>query len=281
MCAPGIHRGISRTQTSPFPRAENRSSASPRHVARGVPGTWPLALGQSASAGAGTRSPRGRRIDWDRLFSRALTPLLLSRPRPGAKVSRGLGAAAVGGRGRTEPSHGCLPRSLPRALARPLPPSPPFPGPGSGLGPFAVRSSAGRMSGSSLPSALALSLLLVSGSLLPGPGAAQNGKRGAGGGPGGGWGKLAAGEGRSGPEEVVEPGEGGRQLESGGLRARDEQMPVGSSKRRWCENRRCLSERWGRPIRAWGVVDLEAPRLGACRSESGRGPQGSRREELA
>nr|KAF6501640.1 neuroplastin [Molossus molossus] len=30
------------------------------------------------------------------------------------------------------------------------------------------------MSGSSLPSALALSLLLVSGSLLPGPGAAQN-----------------------------------------------------------------------------------------------------------
>uniref|UniRef100_A0A8C2P618 Neuroplastin n=3 Tax=Caprinae TaxID=9963 RepID=A0A8C2P618_CAPHI len=100
---------------------------------------------------------------------------LLSRPRPGAKVSRGLGAAAVGGgRGRTEPCHGCLPRSLPRALARPLPPSPPFPGPGSGPGPFAVPSSAGRMSGSSLPSALALSLLLVSGSLLPGPGAAQN-----------------------------------------------------------------------------------------------------------
>uniref|UniRef100_H3BKY2 Neuroplastin n=1 Tax=Mus musculus TaxID=10090 RepID=H3BKY2_MOUSE len=31
------------------------------------------------------------------------------------------------------------------------------------------------MSGSSLPGALALSLLLVSGSLLPGPGAAQNG----------------------------------------------------------------------------------------------------------
>uniref|UniRef100_A0A8B9YCC0 Neuroplastin n=1 Tax=Bos mutus grunniens TaxID=30521 RepID=A0A8B9YCC0_BOSMU len=100
---------------------------------------------------------------------------LLSRPRPGAKVSRGLGAAAVGGgRGRTEPCHGCLPRSLPRSLARPLPPSPPFPGPGSGPGPFAVPSSAGRMSGSSLPSALALSLLLVSGSLLPGPGAAQN-----------------------------------------------------------------------------------------------------------
>lgn len=48
------------------------------------------------------------------------------------------------------------------------------------------------MSGSSLPSALALSLLLVSGSLLPGPGAAQNGKRGAGGGSGGGCGAPAA-----------------------------------------------------------------------------------------
>lgn len=47
------------------------------------------------------------------------------------------------------------------------------------------------MSGPSLPSALALSLLLVSGSLLPGPVAAQNGKQGAGGGPGGGCGMFA------------------------------------------------------------------------------------------
>lgn len=78
-----------------------------------------------------------------------------------------------GGRRRTakdgaEPQ---LPPSLTPSRARPPPPSlPSLPGPG----PFASRSSAGRMSGSSLPSGLALSLLLVSGSLLPGPGAAQN-----------------------------------------------------------------------------------------------------------
>lgn len=90
-----------------------------------------LALGQSASAGAGTLG--------EGFFSRALLPAPLGRPRPPAEVSRGLDAAAVGGgRGRTELGRGCLPRSLPRALARPLPPSPPFPGPGPG--PFAARS---------------------------------------------------------------------------------------------------------------------------------------------
>lgn len=149
------------------------------------------------------RSPRGGSTSSDRLFSRALPPSVLCRPRHGAKVSRALGAAAVGGgRRRTELSCCYLPRSLLGALVRPLPPSPPFPGPGSVPGPFALRCSIERMSGSSLPSALALSLLLVSGSLLPGPGAAQNGKPGAGGGPG--------------PEVVPERGEGsGRERQRG------------------------------------------------------------------
>lgn len=70
-----------------------------------------------------------------------------------------------------------------------------------------------------------------------------------------------AGGSRPGPKEVAELGERGPS-ESEGLRTREEQMPVGSSKRRGCENRRRLSERWGRPIRARGVADLEAPRLG-------------------
>lgn len=155
-----------------------------------------LELGQSASAGAGTPSPRGGSSSGGRFFSRVLPLSLLSRPRLGVRVSRGLGAAAVGGgRGRTERSHRHLPRSLPRAFTRPLPPSLPFPGPGA----FAFRSSAERMLGSSLPSALALSLLLVSGSLLPGPGVAQNGKRGAGGG-------LGPEEGLVGESQGLRPG---------------------------------------------------------------------------
>lgn len=186
--------------------------------------TWPespwhvtyLELGQSTSAGAGTQSPRGGSTTSDRLFSRALPPSLLCRPRHGAKVSRALGAAAVGGRGRTELSHCYLPRSLLRALVRPLPPSPPLPGPGPVPSPFALRCSAERMSGSSLPSTLALSLLLVSGSLLPGPGAAQNGKQDAGGGPGPRWcrskGKGAAG--RGGGAAAPRGGEAGRELEA-------------------------------------------------------------------
>lgn len=104
--------------------APSRGQKRPLHVTS-------LALGQSASAGAGTSG--------EGLFSRALPQELLDRPRPPVEVSRGLGAAAVGGgRGRTELGRGSLPRSLPRALARPLPPSPPFPGPGPG--PFAARS---------------------------------------------------------------------------------------------------------------------------------------------
>ncbi|XP_016057083.1 PREDICTED: neuroplastin isoform X3 [Miniopterus natalensis] len=84
-----------------------------------------------------------------------------------------------GGRRRTgkDGAVPLLPPSHTPSCARPPPPSLPSlpqPGPGSGPGPFALRSSAERMSGSSLPSALVLSLLLVSGSLLPGPGAAQN-----------------------------------------------------------------------------------------------------------
>lgn len=86
---------------------------SPR-PSRGQKCLWHLIypeLGQSPSAGAVTPGPRGGRIWPGRVFSRCLLLSPLCRPRPGAKVSRGLGAAAVGGgRGRTEPSHGCLPR---------------------------------------------------------------------------------------------------------------------------------------------------------------------------
>lgn len=244
-----VYWGNNLTAYSPVPQGQGREKAPPP-PSRGQKRPWHVthfALGQSASAGAETQWQRGWSVSRGRLFSRVLLPSLLSRLRPGAKVSRGLGAAAVGGgRRRTEPRHPCLPLLLLRALARPLPPSPPFPGPGSGLGPFAVRSSAGRMSGSSLPSALALSLLLVSGSLLPGPGSAQNGKRGAGDGPGAARGTPAAGGGRPGPEEVPEQGKGpGGEAE--GLRTREEKMPVASSKRRGCENRRRQSRRWGRP----------------------------------
>lgn len=132
----GLHRIDDCTLPALLPRgsgsgwsprlAPSRGQKRPLHVTS-------LSLGQSVSAGAETSG--------EGLFSRALPPALLDRPRPPAEVSRGLDAAAVGGgRGRTELGRCCLPRSLPRALARPLPPSPPFPGPGPG--PFAARSPA-------------------------------------------------------------------------------------------------------------------------------------------
>lgn len=177
------------------------------------------------------------------------SPLLASlaaiTPQPPTTRSEGLARfGRCGGRRRTakdgaEPQ---LPPSLTPSRARPPPPSlPSLPGPG----PFASRSSAGRMSGSSLPSGLALSLLLVSGSLLPGPGAAQNGKQGAGGGLGGGRGTPAAVRGLRGCRSKGKGAVG----ESEGPRTRGEERPVGSWKR-GCETRRRLCERWGRPLRA-------------------------------
>ena len=157
------------------PWEKERVESPPRPVtwpkapfARDRPCAWPISLCRGGDLGRGGE---------EGLFSRALPPVLLARPRPPAEVSRGLDAAAVGGgQGRTELGRGCLPRSLPRARARPPPPSlpslSPAPAPAHSLRALRL----GRMSGSSLPGALALSLLLVSGSLLPGPGAAQNGK---------------------------------------------------------------------------------------------------------
>lgn len=178
-----------------------------------------------------------------------MSPLLASFaaiiPQPPTTRSRGLARLGrCGGRRRTgkdgaEPQ---LPPSLTPSRARPPPPSLP-----SLPRSRPIRSSAGRMSGSSLPSALALSLLLVSGSLLPGPGAAQNGKRGAGGGPGGGCGTPVTVRGL---RRCQSEGKGAGS-ESRGLRTRGEERPV-RSWRRGCENenRRRLCERWGRPIRA-------------------------------
>lgn len=128
--------------------------------------------------------PCARPISLRRGGDFGLGPLLASlaagAPGPPTAASGGLARLGrCGGRRRTgkDGARPRLPPSLTPSRARsPAPSLPPLPSPAPAPAHSLRALRLGRMSGSSLPSALALSLLLVSGSLLPGPGAAQNGK---------------------------------------------------------------------------------------------------------
>lgn len=162
----GCHR---REHCTPAVLPRGRVESPPRPI------TWPEA--------PFARDPsRARPISLCRGGDLGRGPLLASLaagvPGPPTAARGGLARLGrCGGRRRTG-KDGVRPR-LPPSLTpsrAPAPSFPPLPSPAPAPAHSLRALRLGRMSGSSLPGALALSLLLVSGSLLPGPGAAQNGK---------------------------------------------------------------------------------------------------------
>jgi hypothetical protein len=186
-----IRKGVNPTLTCQSSRARRAGTAPPSPVtwpetpwARDPPRAGPISFRRGGATGSEGRERQER--------PRLLASLATVAPQPPTTGSEGLARfGRCGRRRRTTGKDGAEPRlppSLTPSRARPPPPSlPSLPRPWAPAPAHLLfRLVVGRMSGSSLPSALALSLLLVSGSLLPGPGAAQNGKLDAGGGPGGG-----------------------------------------------------------------------------------------------